>query len=69
MAYGINTTNKCWDTPQYTVIPLCATPDTYLFIDQLHFTARAHQFIADAARKLLEKCKEFFKSHRSIFSV
>ncbi|CAF5005722.1 unnamed protein product, partial [Rotaria sp. Silwood1] len=49
MAYGINTTNKCWDTPQYTVIPLCATPDTYLFIDQLHFTARAHQFIADAA--------------------
>ncbi|CAF1362605.1 unnamed protein product [Rotaria sordida] len=68
-AYGINSTNKCWDTPHYTVVPLCSTPNTYLFIDQFHFTTRVHQFIADAMRKLLIKWKAPFKSHRSIFSV
>ncbi|CAF3456488.1 unnamed protein product, partial [Rotaria sp. Silwood2] len=68
-AYGINSTNKCWDTPHYTVVPLCSTPDTYLFIDQFHFTTRVHQFIPDALRKLLIKWKGPFRSHRSIFSV
>ncbi|CAF2526048.1 unnamed protein product [Rotaria sp. Silwood2] len=68
-AYGINSTNKCWDTLHYTVILLCSTPDTYLFIDQFHFTTRVHQFIADAIRKFLIKWKGPFRFHRSIFSV
>ncbi|CAF1226640.1 unnamed protein product [Rotaria sp. Silwood1] len=68
-AYGINSTDKCWDTPHYTVVPLCSTPDTYLFIDQFHFTTRVHQFIADAMRKFLIKWKGHFRFHRSIFSV
>ncbi|CAF5137541.1 unnamed protein product, partial [Rotaria sp. Silwood1] len=52
-AYGINSTNKCWNISNYTVVELCSTPNTYLYIDQYHFTTRIHQLIADNAHKLL----------------
>ncbi|CAF3908135.1 unnamed protein product [Rotaria sp. Silwood1] len=68
-AYGINSTNKCWDISNYTLVELCATPDTYIYIDQYHFTTRIHQLIADNAHKLLVKSKETIKFHHSFFSI
>ncbi|CAF4113247.1 unnamed protein product [Rotaria sordida] len=67
--YGITSTKTCWNILDNTVIQLCSTPDTYLYIDGIHFTTRIHQLIADNARKLLVKSKETIKSHHSIFSV
>ncbi|CAF3265307.1 unnamed protein product [Rotaria sp. Silwood2] len=67
--YGINSTTNCWDTPNYTVVQLCSTPDTYLFIDRYHFTTRVHQLIADNAQKLLQTSNGTIKSPQSIFYV
>jgi phospholipase/lecithinase/hemolysin len=51
--YGMNSSGRCWDTSNGTVVQLCTTPDTYLFIDDYHFTSRAHQLIAEHVRSLL----------------
>ncbi|CAF1224643.1 unnamed protein product [Rotaria sordida] len=67
--YGITSTKTCWNILDNTVIQLYSTPDTYLYIDGVHFTTRIHQLIADNARKLLVKSKETIKSHHSIFSI
>ncbi|CAF1276330.1 unnamed protein product [Rotaria sordida] len=67
--YGINSTTNCWSTPNYTVVHVCSTPDTCLFIDEYHFTTRIHQLIADNARELLVQSKGTIKFHHSIFSV
>lgn len=53
LSYGINITKNCWTTLNNIVNQSCSTPDTYLFIDEYHFTTRIHQFIADDAKKLL----------------
>ncbi|CAF1202629.1 unnamed protein product [Rotaria sp. Silwood1] len=68
-AYGINSTNKCWDTPNYTVVELCSTPDRYLYIDRYHFTSRVHQLIADNGRQLLVTSNEASKSSQFIFYI
>lgn len=52
-AYGINNTQNCWYTFTNATIPLCTTPDSYLFIDEYHFTTHVHQIIADNAKQLL----------------
>ncbi|CAF3966790.1 unnamed protein product [Rotaria sordida] len=67
--YGINSTTNCWSTSNYIVVHECSTPDTYLFIDEFHFTTRIHQLIADNARKLLITTNGAIKLHHSIFYI
>lgn len=52
--YGFNSTQNCWLTSNHTVIPLCSTPNTYVFIDEYHFTTRIHQIIADDVKTLIQ---------------
>lgn len=50
-SYGISNTNRpCWSTIDPNV---CPNPDAYLFFDQVHFTSRVHQLIADDFRPFL----------------
>ncbi|CAF0839869.1 unnamed protein product [Rotaria sordida] len=67
--YGINNTTNCWQISSNTIVKLCSTPDTYLFIDEYHFTAHTHQLIADHARKLLEATNGNMKSPHSTFYI
>ncbi|CAF3544192.1 unnamed protein product [Rotaria sp. Silwood1] len=67
--YGINSTTNCWDTSNNTIIQLCSTPDTYLFIDEYHFTTRIHQLIADYARSLLITSNGVKKAPQYIFYI
>ncbi|CAF2127165.1 unnamed protein product [Rotaria magnacalcarata] len=60
--YGINSTKNCWDTSNHTCIQMCSSPDTYIFIDEYHFTTRVHQRIADNARILLVTSKGTIKA-------
>jgi phospholipase/lecithinase/hemolysin len=68
-AYGINNTQNCWSTLTGTVIELCTTPNTYLFIDEYHFTTHVHQIIADNAQKLLVTNNGKIKLSYSIFVI
>lgn len=40
-----NVTNRCLDTRNPAAITLCATPDTYLYWDNIHPTAAAHALL------------------------
>jgi len=66
-AYGLNDTQNCWSTLTGTVIVLCTTPNTYLFIDEYHFTTHVHQIIADNAQKLLETNDGKIKSYSILY--
>lgn len=49
-AYGFdNVTEACKSGPRGADGAVCATPDTYLFWDEFHPSAKAHLLIADAA--------------------
>jgi cholinesterase len=46
-AYGLtNVTDACFDPANAG--PVCATPDQYLFFDDLHPSARGHQILAES---------------------
>ena len=46
-AYGLtNVTDACFDPANPG--PVCATPDQYLFFDDLHPSARGHQILAQS---------------------
>jgi len=52
--YGINSTQNCWITTNHIIVQLCSTPDTYMFIDEYHFTTRIHQMIADDVKSSIQ---------------
>ncbi|UJR13476.1 hypothetical protein I4U23_000490 [Adineta vaga] len=67
LKYGINSTkNCCWNTLSGIVNISCTTTDTYLFIDEYHFTTRIHQFIADNVRQLFSTSNKTTKHFHSI---
>jgi phospholipase/lecithinase/hemolysin len=68
-AYAINNINNCWTTLNNTIIQSCSTPNTYLFIDEYHFTTRVHQFIAGKARQLLLTSNAIINSSHFIFLI
>ena len=43
-----NKKDPCWNIVNGTVVILCSDPNSYVFIDQYHYTARVHELIADA---------------------
>jgi phospholipase/lecithinase/hemolysin len=67
--YGINSTKNCWDTSTGVVNQTCTTPDTYLFIDEYHFTTRIHQLIANNALKALYNSKGVIKSPNLVLFI
>lgn len=53
-----NQKTSCWNITDGRVLAQCPNPESYLFIDQYHFTTRMHQFIAEGVR-------QFFHAHSS----
>jgi phospholipase/lecithinase/hemolysin len=49
--YSLNTKDNCWNVLNGNVIMLCSNPESYVYIDQYHFTARMHELIGDAVRQ------------------
>jgi phospholipase/lecithinase/hemolysin len=64
--YGFNSTTNCWNTLNSPINISCTTPDTYIFIDEYHFTTRIHQLIADNALEVFINSNETMKSSQSI---
>jgi outer membrane lipase/esterase len=67
--YGLSSIQNCWNTLNGTIVVSCTTPDTYLFIDEYHFTTRVHQLIANNVRALLSTSNGNAKSPYSILLV
>jgi len=51
--YSLNTKDNCWNVLNGNVIMLCTNPESYVYIDQYHFTARMHELIGDAVRQFI----------------
>ena len=51
--YGLNASSACLNASNTNSPHVCTNPDTYVFFDEYHFTARMHQRIADSARLFL----------------
>lgn len=50
--YGLSELiNPCWSSASPT--SLCLNPDTYVFFDEVHFTRRIHQLIAEDFQRFL----------------
>ncbi|CAF0918859.1 unnamed protein product [Adineta ricciae] len=64
--YGINSTTNCWNISTGVINGTCSTPESYLFIDEYHFTTRIHQFIADDVRQLFAVSSRSGKCSQSI---
>ncbi|CAF0759307.1 unnamed protein product [Adineta ricciae] len=67
--YGINSTKNCWNISTGVINGTCSTPESYLFIDEYHFTTRIHQFIADDVRQLLAVSSRSGKCSQSITAI
>ena len=50
--YGINNTQICWHMTNVSFVQLCPSVNNSLYMDEFHFTSRAHQIIADHVRTL-----------------
>ncbi|CAF3489952.1 unnamed protein product [Rotaria sp. Silwood1] len=51
--YSLNIKDHCWNVLNGNVTILCSNPESYVYIDQYHFTARIHELIGDAVRQFL----------------
>ncbi|CAF3504999.1 unnamed protein product [Rotaria socialis] len=51
--FQLNKMNKCWNIVNSIVISQCTDPDTYVFIDDYHFTSVIHQIIADSINQFI----------------
>lgn len=68
-AYGINNTRNCWSISTGVINGICSTPESYLFVDEYHFTTRVHQFIADNVRQLFSVSSRSGKCSQSIAAM
>ena len=51
--HALNTTDKCWNLSNYTIVSRCSNPDHYVFIDNNHFTRVIHRILADNILQLM----------------
>ena len=51
--YSFNTKDSCWNISNGVVNKLCSNPESYVYIDQYHFTTRMHELIGYAARQFI----------------
>ena len=70
-SYGIqNAIDPCFSQLSNGTLILCSNPNSYAFFDEVHFTGRMHQIIADEFKKLLVSPSSsvgHFSSASSIF--
>jgi phospholipase/lecithinase/hemolysin len=64
--YSFNVKDNCWNILNGNVTILCSNPESYVYIDQYHFTTRMHQLIGDAARQFIASWSGISKSSYSI---
>jgi len=50
---SLNIVNPCWNVPQFVVLSQCPDINSYLFVDDFHFTTNIHKLIANAVYQLL----------------
>lgn len=50
---SLNVKDNCWNVVTGNVTILCSNPESYVFIDQYHFSTRIHQLIGTAVRQFL----------------
>jgi thermolabile hemolysin len=67
--YSFNTKNSCWDILNNTVVSSCSNPESYIFIDQYHYTACMHELIADGARQVILSSSTMIKSSYSVYTI
>ena len=72
-SYGIqNAIDPCFSQLSNGTPQVCSNPNSYAFFDNIHFTGRMHQIIADEFKKLLISSSSLvghFSSASSIFIV
>jgi outer membrane lipase/esterase len=64
--YSLNTKDNCWNVLNGTVHILCSNPESYVYIDQYHFTARMHELIGNAAQQFIASLSGTSRSSYSI---
>ena len=62
--HSLNTTGKCWDIENKTIVSLCSNPQGYVFLDDNHLTSSMHQTIANNIQSLLTSL-----TSRTMFSL
>jgi phospholipase/lecithinase/hemolysin len=63
---SLNAKDNCWNILNGTITILCSNPESYIYIDQYHFTARMHELIGNAARQFIAN---FSGINRSSYSI
>jgi hypothetical protein len=51
--HSLNTKDNCWNVSNGIVTILCSNPESYIYIDQYHFTARMHELISNNVRQFI----------------
>ena len=64
--HSLNTKDYCWNISNGQVTILCSTPESYLYIDQYHSTARMHELIGDGIRQYIVSFSGINKTSYSI---
>jgi phospholipase/lecithinase/hemolysin len=64
--YLLNTKDNCWNVLNGNVTILCSNPESYVYIDQYHFTARMHELIGDGVRQFIAGLSAVSKSSYSM---
>ncbi|CAF1231946.1 unnamed protein product [Rotaria sordida] len=67
--YSLNVKDYCWNVLNGSVTILCSNPESYVHIDQYHYTTRMHELIGDAVRQFLLTSSAVNKSSYSIFII
>ncbi|UJR20619.1 hypothetical protein I4U23_023744 [Adineta vaga] len=62
----LKTKSSCWKIIYGNVNILCSNPDSYVYIDQYHFSARMHEFIGNAVLQFLSNSSKTMKSSFSL---
>ncbi|CAF4528196.1 unnamed protein product [Rotaria sp. Silwood2] len=64
--YSLNIKDNCWNVINGNVTILCSNPESYVYIDQYHYTTRIHELIGDAVREFFLSSFGITKSSYSI---
>jgi outer membrane lipase/esterase len=51
--HSLNTKDNCWNVSNGNVTILCSNPESYIYIDQYHFTAQIHELIGNDVRQFI----------------
>lgn len=64
-----NIKDNCWNISNGRIIISCTNPNSYVYIDQYHFTARMHELTGNAVRQFIASFSRTTKSTYSIIVI